>query len=253
MRSEFNRDNEMRKRGFTLIEVMIAAGILSLLILVITTLVVRSLDTYGQIMSDTETIKQARQCLNQIVYEMRESTSSQISVPAEALGGELGIATDALLLHSARVSDAPGNPNAFMYDPNTFLPLNSSIILYYVFTTPEGNPQLRRLQLYYTEDDLNGFVQPFFLSPTGVYAGSNIVIVDSAGSEINIDMATGTRVGGDSPYKPPKVLINGITSFDIVTEGVSVPEVRITCRFTDRFGRSATTRLRTGIDTRNVE
>ena len=157
-----------RKRsGFTLIEVAISLGVLGLLTLVIGSLMVRTVDTYGQLTVDTDTIKQARHCLEMISREVRESANTSIHTPAA--GAAMGPVVDALLLTSARNSSG-----TFCVDASNF-PLPQSIILFYLNITPEGITQLVRHQLYYAED-LNAYTPPFALpGVTNPYIGANIV------------------------------------------------------------------------------
>lgn len=238
--------------GFTLIEMAIAVGVLTILTLVMGSLLLRTVDTYGQIASDTETIKQGRQCLAMISREIRESVNfvmSDLTTPADPLTP----VQDALLLWSARQSENlsvfPKKHRDFVVDGNDN-PVVSSIILFYLNTTPEGIPQLMRHQLYFDED-LSAFTEPFVLQAGNPYVGSNIVIVDGAGTAINIDRATGA-VNTTPPYESPRILMNGAVSFDVVDDGIDPPEARIICQTTDRFNRTAMTPLNTQVGPRNL-
>lgn len=236
--------------GFTLIEMAIAVGVLTILTLVMGSLLLRTVDTYGQIASDTETIKQGRQCLAMISREIRESVNfvmSDLTTPADPLTP----VQDALLLWSARESENPAmfKKRRFVVNGNSE-PVVSSIILFYLNTTPEGIPQLMRHQLYFDED-LSAFTEPFVLQAGNPYVGSNMVIVDGAGTAINIDRATGA-VNGTPPYESPRILMNGAVSFDVVDDGIDPPEARIICQTTDRFNRTAMTPLNTQVCPRNL-
>jgi prepilin-type N-terminal cleavage/methylation domain-containing protein len=233
--------------GFTLIEVAVALGILGIITLVIAALLIRAVDTYGQVMVETDTTKHARHCLGMISREMRESVDTLNSIFQPAAGAPLGPVQDALLLTSARDSNG-----IFTLDPNSF-PVPESIILFYLNTTPEGITQLVRHQLYYVED-LNAFTPPFVLKVApSPYVGTNIVVVDNAGAgaEISIDRTTGSVVG-TPPLKSPRVLMNRAMSFDIVNNGVDPVEARLICQSIDRYGRTATSRLSTQIEPRNL-
>ena len=203
---------------------------------------------YAQVTAETDTIKQARHCLEMISQEMRESVNA--SIVSIAAGAPLGAVQDALLLTSARRSDGTFDD----FTDNGF-PTPQSIILFYLNTTPEGSTQLVRHQLYYAEDLGGGagvYTPPFVLS-ANPYVGANIVIVDDggAGIAININRSTGA-VGPTPSLRTPKVLMNRTMSFDIVDNGIDPIEARITCQFVDRNGRTATSRLSTQIELRNL-
>lgn len=238
------RDMSGRK-GFTLIEVAVSLGILGIVTLVVAALLTRTVDTYGQVTVQTDTTKRARHCLEVVSREMRESVQTLNSIYQPAAGPLLGPVQDALLLTSARQSDGTFTLNNNFAQPE-------SIVLFYLNTTPEGITQLIRHQLYYATD-LIGFNEPFTLkTATSPYVGTDIVIVDNAGTEINIDRTTGA-VAGTPPLKSPKVLMNRAMSFDIVDNGPDEPlEVRLICQSLDRYGRTATSSLRTEIDPRNL-
>jgi hypothetical protein len=160
------------------------------------------------------------------------------------------VTDDAMLVTSARASDG-----TFTLTGNSF-PLAQSIILYYVNTTPEGNTQLIRLQLFYIDDlhtDTGPLIPPFTLSAPA-YFGNNIVIQDGNSVQINIDRATGSigGAGGVAPTRPPRVLMNQTESFDIVSDGVNPPQIRISCQTLDKFNRAVTTRLTTEVELRNA-
>jgi len=233
--------------GFTLIEVAVALAVLGILTLVIAIIMMRTIDTYGQVMSDTDTVKQARYCLEMISQEIRESVN--LSIVNSAAGPPLGAVQDALLLWSAR--DSIGD---FKLDGSSF-PEPKSIILFYLNTTPEGITQLVRHQLYYTEDlgvDAGVYTDPFVLA-ANPYVGTDIVIVDNggAGVAININRTTGA-VAGTPSLRTPRVLMNRTMSLDIVDNLVDPIEARIACQTVDRHGRTATARLRTQVDPRNL-
>lgn len=235
---------ERRSRGFTLIEVAVSLGILGMVTLVVAALLTRTVDTYGQVMVETESTKHARHCLEMVSREMRESVDTLNSIYQPAAGPLLGPVQDALLLTSARASDG-----TFALFNNFAQP--QSIILFYLNTTPEGITQLVRHQLYYAED-LNFFSPPFVLKTvTSPYVGTNIVIVDNAGTDIYIDRTTGA-VAGTPPLRSPRVLMNRAMSFDIVDNGLDPVEARLICQSIDRYGRAATSRLSTEIDPRNM-
>ncbi len=239
--------------GFTLIEMAVSLGILGMVTLVVAALLIRTVDTYGQVMVETDTTKHARHCLEMISREMRESVQTLNSIYQPAAGPLLGPVQDALLLTSARqtkaTADATGT-DIFRLGPNNFAQ-PSSIILFYLNTTPEGITQLVRHQLYYVED-LNSYSPPFILKMVpSPYSGTNIVVIDSAGTQINIDRTTGS-VAGTPPLNSPKVLMNRAMSFDIVVSGLDPVEVRLICQSVDRYGRTATSRLSTQIDARNL-
>jgi len=234
-------------RGFTLIEVAISIGVLGILTLIIATILIRTIDSYAQVTADTDTNKQARHCLDVIAQEMRESVNASIVNPVA--GAALGPVQDALLLWSARRSDG-----TFSLNGGNF-PVQESIVLFYLNTTPEGITQLVRHQLYYVEDlgvPAGVHIAPFVLAPTP-YVGPDIVIVDDggAGNAISINRSTGA-VGGTPPLRAPTILMNRTMSLDIVDNGIDPIEARIACQFVDRNGRTATSRLRTQIELRNL-
>jgi prepilin-type N-terminal cleavage/methylation domain-containing protein len=232
-----------RSVGFTLIELAVALGILSILSLVVAVLMMRTVDTYAQVASDTDTMKQARQCLDTISREMREGVDGSIVNPIN--GGLLNNVQDALLITSARSSSG-----VFTLDASGF-PQNKSIILFYLHRTPENITQLIRHQLYYDED-LSTYAEDFRLLPGNPYVGQFLVILDDNNVAINIDRATGAVVGTPS-LKPPKVLMTRVTSFDMIVVSGDPIEARITCQVRDRYGRTATSRVRTQIEPRNLE
>jgi len=237
--------NRIGSRGFTLIEVAVVLGVLGAVLLVATTLMTGTMDSYANVASETETIKQARHCLEMISYEVRESAN--INIQNQAAGAPLANVIDAVLLTSARDSS-----NTFNVDANNF-PVPQSIILFYLNTTPEGINQLVRHQLFYVED-LNPLVPPFHLllpAAGGPYVGANIVIVDGAGTVIPLNRTTG-GTAAVAPLRAPKILMNGSTSFDVINDLTNPIEVRVTCRITDRHGRSTTTRLSTQVQPRNI-
>ena len=238
----------MKKRqqtGFTLIEIMISLGVLGILSLIIATILLRTVDTYGQLSTETDTLKRARHCLEMISREMRESVNYDIALAAGA-GPVAAVQNDALLLTSARRSDG-----LFLVDVDNF-PDAESIILFYLNTTAEGIPQLVRLQLYYTQD-LNAFTEPFVLG-ANPYQGANIILNDNGGvvpfNVVTINRATGA-VGGTPPLLAPKIMMNQTVSLDLMDNGIDPIEARIACQVIDRHGRTATTRLSTQIDPRN--
>lgn len=236
------KDKSGTAKGFTLIEVAISVGILGMLLLVVGALFLRTVDTYGQLMDETDSIKQARSGLDRLARESREAFFVEISAPGIVLFP--ATAQDALLITSARLSDGTFNQDVSgVYDP-----IASSIILYYVNTTAEGITQLVRHQLFYAED-LSAFTPGFNLAPGNPYVGSNLVIFDSGGTQINIDRATGA-VNGAPPFRRPEVLMNRVASFDVV--GGTPFQIRLTCQYADRYGHTATTRLETQIDARNA-
>jgi len=229
--------------GFTLIEMAIVLGVLGAVLLVATTLLTGTMNSYTKITSETETIKNARHSLEMISRDVRESVNFDIQDPTP--GAALATVTDALLLTSSRRSD-----NTFVVDADNF-PIPQSIILYYLNMTSEGIPQLMRHQLFYAED-LNLFTPPFqLLAVPGPYVGMNIVIVDSLGNMIPINRATGGS-GGVMPFMAPKVIMIGSTSLDVVGMAPTPIEARLTCQFTDPYGRATTTRLSTTIKPRNI-
>lgn len=236
-------DGNRRRDGFTIIEVAVALGILGILSLVVAMLLLRTMDTYGSVASSTGTTKSTRHCLERISREMRESTN--VNIVSEAAGAPLGTIRDALLLRSAR--DSAG---VFHADAATgYYPDPQSIILYYLNTTDEGVTQLVEHKLFYA-GDLNAFVAPFSLQTPDPYSGGNIVIVDSAGTVINVDRTTGA-VNGTAPSIPPRILMNRAISFDVINDHLNPLELRVSCQIVDRYGRAATTRLRTQVDPRN--
>ncbi|GAB4344130.1 MAG: hypothetical protein Kow0099_23260 [Candidatus Abyssubacteria bacterium] len=238
-------------KGFTLIEVAVALGILGALTLVVATIMIRTIDTYGQVMSDTDTTRQARQCMEEISREMREAIDGDIWLPADG-GLPSNNVRDALLLTSARQSGIPAPPapqTTFISDANGF-PVPRSIILFYINTTAEGIPQLVRHQLFYDED-LSAYAPPFRFPAVNPYQGPAIVILDNNNTVITINRTSGAVVG-TAPFRAPKVLMNETTSFDIVANLLNPPEIRITCQNRDRYGRTATTRLITQVEPRNL-
>jgi prepilin-type N-terminal cleavage/methylation domain-containing protein len=244
--------NRASCRGFTLIEVAVALGILGALTLVVATIMIRTMDTYGQVMSETDTTKQARQCMEEISREMREAVNGDVWLPADG-GLPSNNIRDALLLTSARQSGLPALPapqTTFIADANGF-PVPRSIILFYINTTAEGIPQLIRHQLFYDEDLVPPYTPPFRFPPINPYQGGAIVILDNNNVPIAIDRSTGA-VMGNPPLRAPKVLMNWTTSFDIFANLINPPEIRITCQSADRYGRTATTRLITQVDPRNL-
>jgi len=235
--------NRRESHGFTLIEVAVVLGVLGAVLLVAATLMTGTMDSYANVASEADTIKQARHCLEMISREVRESAN--IDIQNQAAGAPLANVIDAVLLTSARDSS-----NTFNVDANNF-PVPQSIILFYLNTTPEGINQLVRHQLFYIED-LNPLVPPFQLLPApGPYNGANIVIVDGAGTMVAINRTTG-GTAAVAPLRAPKILMNGSTSFDVINDLINPIEVRVTCRVTDRYGRSTTTRLSTQVQPRNI-
>jgi type II secretory pathway pseudopilin PulG len=234
-----------------LIEIAIVLAILGVVLLVSTTLLNGALDVYAKVSNETETIKQARLCLELISRDVREGLFVDIS--DLSAGAPLANVNDAILIESARFADNPATPdpdNGFSVDIDG-VPQTQSIVLFYLNTTPEGANQLIRHQLYYAED-LNLLTPPFQLlnPPAGPYVGQNIVIVDGVGNPISINRNTG-GTAGVNPFMAPKVLMNASTSFDVVDDGINPVEVRLTCQVTDRYGRSVTTRLSTMVQPRN--
>lgn len=253
------------RRGFTLIEVAIAIGILAILTIVLASLFMRTLDTYGQVATDTDVTKQARACLDGIAREVPESTNVLAVNPAEQVDPAnpekpVAVQDDALLLWSARTSETEqvslSLPTNFVSDPADYTPKRRSIILYYLNRSPEGIMQLVRHQLYYFDDNLETtYTEPFsWASPA--YSGTDMVIQDAAGAEIHINRTTGA-VAGTPSFREPLVVMNRVTSFDIASSGSDVHgnpipmRVRLTCQNADRYGRTATTRLKTDIEFRN--
>jgi len=240
-----------KSAGFTLIEIAVVLAILGAVLLVSTTLLNGTLDVYARVSNETETIKQARLCLELISRDVREGLFVNIS--DLTAGAPLANVSDAILIESARFADNPATAdpdNGFSVDAGG-IPQTESIVLFYLNTTPEGINQLVRQQLYYTED-LNLLTQPFKLlnPPAGPYVGQNIVIVDGVGNPISINRNTGGPSGAN-PFMASKVLMNNCVSFDIVNDGINPVEVRLTCQVTDRYGRSVTTRLSTMVQPRN--
>lgn len=234
--------------GFTLIEVAVVLGILGIVLLVAAMLLSGSVNAYARISMETETVKKARHCLETISRDVRESVNQSIyNDPSADPNDPMDDHVDGLLLWSAR--EAPSNN--FIVDLITLAPSPQSIILYYMNTSAEGIPQLMRHQLYYAQD-LIAFAGPFtILSVPDPSVGSNLVIADSIGTPINIDPTTGA-VNGAAPFKTPQVMMIGSTSLEIIDADPNPMEARITCRFTDRYNRSTTTRLRTQIEPRNM-
>jgi len=182
-----------------------------------------------------------------ISQEIRESVNLRIVNPVA--GAPLGAVQDALLLWSARDSNG-----AFNLDGSSF-PEPESIILFYLNTTPEGITQLVRHQLYYNEDlgVAAGATIPPFVLAANPYVGTDIVIVSDGGTgvAININRSTGA-VAGTPSLRTPRVLMNRTMSLDIVDNLVDPIEARIACQIVDRHGRTATARLRTQVDPRNL-
>ncbi len=236
--------------GFTLIEIAIVLGVMGALLLVVATLMTGTIDAYAKIASKSDSIKQARQCLEIISRDLRESVNFDIQSTAD--GGALANVTDAMLLTSARGYDTLNDlDDQFYVDVDDF-PDPQSITLYYINTTAEGIPQLVRHRLYYTQDLTPLYTAPFeLMNPPGPYVGDDIVIRDSLGNLAFIDRSTGA-IGATPPFRPPRVLMNGSVSLDIIDNGLDPIESRITCQFTDRNGRSETTRLRTQVEPRNM-
>ena len=233
--------------GFTLIEIAIVLGVLGAVLLVSAMLLTGTMNSYTKIASETETIKNARHSLEMISRDVRESVNFDIQDPNVSLAGPLGTTVDAMLLTSSRRSN-----NTFAVDVDNFAE-PQSIILYYLNLTNEGIPQLMRHQLFYVED-LNpyGFTEPFqLLAVPGPYVGANIVIVDSVGNIIPINRVTGGS-GGVMPLRAPRVMMVGSTSLDLVGMAPTPIEARLTCQFTDRYGRITATRLSTTIKPRNM-
>jgi prepilin-type N-terminal cleavage/methylation domain-containing protein len=256
-----------KPEGFTLIELAVSIGILGILTLVVGTLFLQTVTTYTQLMSETDTNKQARYCLNMIARDWRESfTFDQRDV---VVGTE---SQDALLLRSARLADntfnrdeedpaTPGNPPPLDGIAYTHDGIESSIILFYFNTSPDGIPQLVRLQLFYASDlPPASYTPPFTLLSPNPYVGTDIVLVDSNGVQINVDRATGSTGVAGSPTIPPKILMNQALSFDIIDPNTLIPPevplgpfiVNLVCQYADRYGRTATMRVQTRIDQRNV-
>lgn len=242
---------KIRERGgFTLIEVAVVLGVLGAVLLVAGTMLTQTIEAYSKVASQTDTIKQARHCLEMISREIRESVNFDIQ--SQAAGAPLATVTDALLLTSARLADNPATAdpdNAFVVDASGF-PVPQSIILFYLNATPEGITQLVKHQLYYFED-LNIYTPPFRLLNPSPYVGANIVILDNNNLPIAINRNTGA-VGAAASFSRPRILMNGSTSFDMINDGINPIEARITCQVTDQHGRSVATRLRTQIEPRNI-
>ena len=239
--------------GFTLLEVAIVLGVLGAVLLMAATLMTGTMEVYGNVSGESETVRQARQGLEMITRDIRESVFIDVSNPGE--GALLGNITDAILIESARRAHTPDLfdiDNEFVVDGVGF-PQTQSIILYYLNTTPEGINQLVRHQLYYIQD-LSLVPPPFRLlpAPVGPYVGQNIVILDGIGNPIILNRNTGGTAAVD-PYMPPKILVNGSTSFDVIDDGPGLNpfEIRVTCQVTDQYGRSKTTRLKTQVEPRN--
>jgi len=230
-----------RHGGFTLTEVAVAAGGLGILTLVVATLLAHTVDTFGRVSNETYTTAQVRNCLEMISAEMRESVNYSVVNPAA--GAPQASVRDALLSTSARWSDG-----TFSLDANGF-PLPQSIVLFYLNTCPDGTMELMRHQLYYAED-LNTYAPPFLLVDPP-YIGGDVVIIDSIGAEIHVDRTTGA-VETIVPLKPPRRVINRVSSLDIVDNGVDPIEVRITCQLVDRKGRMRTSSLTKQIVARNL-
>jgi prepilin-type N-terminal cleavage/methylation domain-containing protein len=262
-KGESMNNKQGKPEGFTLIEVAISIGILGVLSLVVGMLFLQTVTTYTQLMSDTDANKQARYCLNMIARDWRESFL--FDVRNVAVGTD---SHDALLLRSARLSDntfrrdqedivgsgvpAPLDGVAYTHDP-----IESSIILFYFNTTGNGIPQLVRHQLFYATDlPSPTYTPPFTLLSPNPYVGTDIVIQDSTGTQININRITGA-IGGTSPTIPPKILMNHALSFDIIDPATLIPPggpfiVTLVCQYVDRYGRTATMRVETRINQRNV-
>ncbi len=235
--------------GFTLIEMAIVLGVLGAVLLVAAQMLTGTVETYTRVTQETETVKNARYSLEEISRDARESVNFDIQnaglAPPDPVTGLPAVVTDGLLLTSSRLSNGTFDVNL----DNTARP--GSIVLYYLNTTAEGIPQLIRHQLFFAED-LFLFTPPFqLLAAPGPYIGINIVIVDNFGNMIPINRTTGGS-GAVMPLRAPKVMMNGATSLDLVGLAPTPIEVRITCQFTDRNGRSTTTRLSTTVKLRNM-
>jgi prepilin-type N-terminal cleavage/methylation domain-containing protein len=238
--------------AFTIVELAVVLAVLSIMLLAAGILLLNTMDTYAKVTSTTNTVSQARHCLEVISHEMRESIGdpdvADVNLgPLTNPGDPIAPVTDdAMLLTSARRSDGGFSLTAASF------PLAESIILYYLNTTPEGDTQLLKHQIYYIEDlhtDTGPLIPPFTLA-NPAYAGSSIVIEDGNSVQIAIDRSTGT-IGGTAPTRPPRVLMNRTESFDIVNDGVNPIEIRLSCQVMDRFDRTTTTRLVTEIEPRN--
>ena len=233
--------------GFTLIEIAIVLGVLGALLLVSATLLAGTMNTYSKLTSETETIKKARHALEIMSRDVRESVNFDIQDPTANPGGPVADTIDAMLLTSSRRSN-----NTFAVTFDNF-PDPQSIVLYYLNQTPEGIPQLIRHQLFFVED-LNpyGFVPPYTLAPPpGPYNAGNIILIDGAGKLITLNRTTG-GTGAVMPFLAPKVMMTGSTSLDLIGLAPTPIEARLTCQFTDQYGRATTTRLRTTIRPRNL-
>ncbi len=236
-----------KQKGFTLIEVAIVLGVMGFLSLVIAALFLRTIDTYGKMTTETDTTKQARYCLQMVARDVRESVSVAGVSPGISDPNPVsltGTARDALLLVSARSSNGD-----FVAPAPDYIEQPQSIVLFYRDTNAEGIDQLMRLQLYY-DQDLAAYTRPFTLLAGDPYVGTDIVIVDDAGTQINVNRRTGA-VAGLPPVSPPKILMNWTTSFDLINDGVNPIEMRLTCQFRDRNNRPVTCRLRTQVEPRN--
>jgi type II secretory pathway pseudopilin PulG len=100
-----------------LIEIAIVLAILGVVLLVSTTLLNGALDVYAKVSNETETIKQARLCLELISRDVREGLFVDIS--DLSAGAPLANVNDAILIESARFADNPATPdpdNGFSVD-----------------------------------------------------------------------------------------------------------------------------------------
>ncbi len=218
-------------KGFTLVEVAIATGILGVLTLIVAALLVQTTSTYKRVSYNTYAFRRADQCLETIASDIRECTDFSLVDPA--LAPPEASAMDALLLESARKSDG-----SFGVDGSGFSTAQS-LVLFYVNDSPEGIRQLVRHQLYYA-DDLSMYTPPFALS-AAPYADGDIVIVDSFGNTINISRTTGA-VGATPSFATPVPVVNGVESFDMVAAGAKALEVNIRYKVVDERNE-VTTRL----------
>lgn len=93
----------MSKKGFTLMELVVSVGVMAVLLGVLSVMLKQGTDIYKAVEASISVRQDARNAMERIVRETRESNGSTI------------VATDNILFTTPRIVDGGGNPIAVRY------------------------------------------------------------------------------------------------------------------------------------------